>query len=152
MPGCSALKDFNQDSKAHIVQKSHHPKTNSFSFQFSKTLRLLSSSDFSRVFDDAPLRVSTPQFLILCKRNNLSNPRLGLVIAKKNCRRAHDRNRIKRHCRETFRTQQHNLPAIDAIVLARRGADTIPPAEINAILNGLWKRLIKRAKSTSAKG
>lgn len=135
----------NEDSIEHTFQSQCQNCPSGPILTFPKSLRLLTSKDFSNVFGDAPLRASHPNFLILCRPNLLETPRLGLVVAKKNCRRAHDRNRIKRHIRETFRQQQHNLPAIDAIVLARRGADTIPPADLNAILFGLWKRIIKRA-------
>ncbi|WP_245792340.1 ribonuclease P protein component [Teredinibacter waterburyi] len=113
---------------------------------FLKSDRLLNSSDFTAVFDDAPLKASHPQFLILAKPNTLGRPRLGLIIAKKNVRKAVYRNRLKRLIRESFRCKQHNLPAIDAIVLARRGTEDIVNQELTKILNGLWIRVAKRAK------
>lgn len=72
-------------------------------------------------------------------------PRLGLVIAKKNVRLAVKRNRLKRLIRESFRHKQHHLPAIDAIVLARRGTENLNNIEITKILNDLWQRVAKRA-------
>lgn len=116
-------------------------------YTFKKQQRLLTKSDFSAVFDDAPIRASHQHFLILCRLNSQvpPTPRLGLVIAKKHVRRAHERNRIKRYARETFRLQQHKLPAIDAIVLARKGADTLSNQQLQQTFNGLWKRIIKRA-------
>ena len=119
-------------------------------FCFSKQQRLLNSSDFSRVFDNAPLKASHPQFLILAKLGNTS-PRLGLVIAKKNVRLAVDRNKVKRLIRESFRHKQHHLPTIDAIVLARRGADNLSSCEMSKILNQLWKRVIKQAQKQTEK-
>lgn len=114
------------------------------SFRFTKQQRLLSSSDYTPVFNDAPIRASHPCFLLLCRSNN-HRARLGLVIAKKHVKRANQRNRIKRLVRESFRLQQHNLPAIDVIVLARKGADALTNAEVLVIINGLWKRITKRA-------
>ncbi len=119
----------------------------SLSFAFSKQKRLLNKKDFSSVFDDAPIRASHQHFLILCRFRSEDStcPRLGLVIAKKHVRHAHERNRIKRYARESFRLQQHKLPPIDAIVLARKGADTLTDQQLQRTFNGLWKRIIKRA-------
>ena len=115
---------------------------------FSKSDRLLNASDFTAVFNDAQIKASHPQFLILAKNTGHSSARLGLVIAKKNIRNAVDRNRLKRLIRESFRLKQHHLPAIDAIVLARRGGDQIANHELFEILENLWKRAAKRAKKT----
>lgn len=115
------------------------------SFAFGKKRRLLTSSDYSAVFNDAPFRASHPNFLILARPSATGEPRLGLVIAKKHVRRAVARNQIKRIARESFRLRQHKLPAIDAIVLARRGADTLSNNDLQQIFNGLWKRVAQKA-------
>lgn len=114
-------------------------------FLFSKQQRLLAAREFSALFADAPIRASHPCFLVLCNLNSFEKARLGLVIAKKQIKKSHDRNRIKRLIRESFRLQQHKLPHIDAIVLARKGADALSNSEIQVILHGLWKRISKRA-------
>jgi ribonuclease P protein component len=113
---------------------------------FTKSLRLLSSSDFQTVFDNAPLRASHQVFLFLARLNNLSNPRLGLVIAKKHIRRAVDRNRVKRLIRETFRVKQQQLPDIDVIVLSRKGMSDLTNAALVEQLDLQWQRLIRRAQ------
>lgn len=115
------------------------------SFAFGKNRRLLNSSDFTAVFNDAPYRASHPNFLILARSSSTGQPRLGLVVAKKHVRLAVKRNQIKRMIREGFRLQQHKLPPIDAIVLARRGANTLPKNDLQQILDGLWKRVAKKA-------
>lgn len=112
---------------------------------FSKQQRLLEARDFSALFANAPIRASHPCFLLLCNLNSHDKARLGLVIAKKQIKKSHDRNRLKRLIRESFRLQQHKLPVIDAIVLARKGADALSNSEIQVILHGLWKRISKRA-------
>ncbi|WP_045856397.1 ribonuclease P protein component [Teredinibacter purpureus] len=114
---------------------------------FTKTDRLLNSGAFSAVFDNALFKASHQHFLILAKTNTVGHPRLGLVIAKKNIRHAVQRNRVKRLIRETFRLKQHNLPPIDAIVLARRGGDQIANNELRETLEKLWKRVAKRAQN-----
>lgn len=114
-------------------------------FGFTKADRLLSSSDFSCVFDDASIKVSHQHFLILAKPNTLHRPRLGLVIAKKNVKLAVKRNRLKRLIRESFRTKQDKLPTIDAIVLARRGTENLSNHALIKILDDLWKRVAKKA-------
>lgn len=112
---------------------------------FTKQQRLLEAKEFSALFADAPIRASHPCFLLLCNFNSTEQARLGLVIAKKQIKKSHDRNRLKRLIRESFRLQQHKLPLIDAIVLARKGADALSNSEIQVILHGLWKRISKRA-------
>lgn len=116
-------------------------------YQFRKNQRLLTQALFSAVFADAPIRASHPNFLILARPNNVGVARLGLVIPKKHVRKAHQRNQIKRIARETFRKEQHKLPAIDAIVLARRGAEIVPQQQLTSLFTGLWKRITKRASA-----
>lgn len=117
--------------------------------RFRKTDRLLSSSDFSGVFDNAAYKISHPQFLILARTNTRNHPRLGLVIAKKNVRFAVQRNKLKRYIRESFRLKQHYLPPIDAIVLARRGSDQIANDQLIKTLGKLWNRVAKRAEKVA---
>lgn len=113
---------------------------------FKRSQRLLKSADFSAVFNDAPFRASNNHFLVLSRYNYSNYPRLGLVIAKKHIRLANQRNRLKRQIRESFRHNQHHLPSIDAIVLARKGADSLSNSEIQHTLNGLWKRVIQKVQ------
>ena len=114
-------------------------------YYFDKSCRLLNSSDFSVVFDNPPYKASHSQILLLAKISTSAKPRLGLVIAKKHVKHAVNRNRLKRVIRESFRLKQHNLPPIDAIVLARRGADKLSNAELFVILEKLWTRVAKKA-------
>ncbi|WP_317889675.1 ribonuclease P protein component [Spongiibacter pelagi] len=114
--------------------------------RFDKSLRLLNAQDYQSVFDNSTVKVSCAEFLFLAQQNQLDHPRLGLVIAKKNVRLAVQRNRLKRIIRETFRQEQSRLPAIDVIVLARRGADSLENPELHRQFQQLWRQLDKRAK------
>ena len=114
-------------------------------FQFDRTLRLLNASDYQTVFNQSRLKVSTPEILFLAIHNQQHQPRLGLVIAKKNVRLSVQRNRIKRIVRETFRLQQHELGNLDVIVLARRGLDKMDNQQLQQVCTELWQQLKKRA-------
>lgn len=112
---------------------------------FSKSQRLLNAHDFKAVFDHADYKVSHGQMLLLSRKNQLNHPRLGLVIAKKNAKLAVQRNRIKRIIRESFRLHQHQLPAVDIIILARRGIDGLDNSQLQQIIAKSWQKLIHRA-------
>lgn len=111
---------------------------------FDKSRRLLDSSEFKSVFDGAVLKVSNQQLLFLAIPNQYTKARLGLVIAKKNVRLAVNRNRVKRIIRESFRCNE-SIPAIDTVVLARRGIDQLDNAALHQMLDQLWQKLTDRA-------
>lgn len=79
---------------------------------------MLKKIDYDQVFSQSK-KVVTPEFIVLYCNNTIGNARLGLAISKKMVAKAHDRNRVKRLLRETFRTR--TLPFIDIVVLAKRG-------------------------------
>ena len=110
---------------------------------FSRELRLLTPSHFTHVFNDATPAVS-PAFTLLARHNQLAHPRVGITIAKKRVRKAHDRNRLKRLIRESFRHQRHKLPPVDIIVVGKSGADKLTNEEIVSMLDKQWKKLAKR--------
>ena len=114
---------------------------------FSRELRLLTPSHFTFVFDNATPAVS-PSFTILARKDTLTTPRLGITLAKKRIRKAHDRNRLKRLVRESFRHKQHNLPNVDIIVIGKSGADNLSNQEVFATLDKLWKKLNKRCNNS----
>ena len=114
-------------------------------FSFPKTHRLLDSHDFKQVFDNAKIKVSNAEILILACRSQHTHPRLGLIIAKKNVRHAVQRNRIKRIIRDGFRRQQHTLGAIDIIVLAKRGVDRLDNAQAHESFAKLWQKVARKA-------
>ena len=62
---------------------------------------------------------SDERLIIHAAKNELAHARLGLSISKK-VGQAHDRVKLRRWCREAFRTQRESLPSgIDLIVRIR---------------------------------
>ena len=114
-------------------------------FSFGKPLRLLTASDYSRVFANSQVKAACPEILIIATANDLKQPRLGLVIAKKHVKLATQRNRLKRLIRESFRLQQQQLPDLDIVVLARKGITDLDNAAFSRVLEKQWLRLHKRA-------
>lgn len=114
---------------------------------FSRELRLLTPVHFKYVFEQ-PSRASTPEITILARPNQLGHPRLGLTVAKKHLKRAHDRNRIKRLCRESFRLAQHKLPHYDFVIVAKQGIGKLENKALTQTLDKLWQRHIRLAQKS----
>ena len=105
---------------------------------FAKASRLLNASGYSAVFNNTHFKVSCRYFLVLARRNESSNSRLGLVVAKKNIPTAVQRNRIKRLIRDSFRSQEL-FAGLDLVVLVRRDADKLPNDAISSKIAKLWQ-------------
>lgn len=116
---------------------------------FSKTQRLGNATDFKEVFDDAQFKVHQPNLLVLAKFNQLAHSRLGLVVAKKKVRRAHERNRIKRLARERFRLSQQWAYSLDIVVMPKVGIEVVSNAELVKQFDALWSKLQYLAKKQS---
>jgi len=82
-------------------------------------------------------------------RGNLANgPRLGLAVSVKVAGTGVERNRIRRAIRESFRLNQHELPAADLVVSARSGARGASGGELRASLQALWSEVVKRCATS----
>ncbi|MDU5475470.1 ribonuclease P protein component [Pantoea sp.] len=89
---------------------------------FPRELRLLTPTHFTFVFQQ-PQRAGTPQ-------------------------RAHERNRIKRLTRESFRLLQHELPAMDFVVVAKKGIADLDNRMLAEALEKLWRRHCRLARGS----
>lgn len=109
---------------------------------FSREQRLLSPADFSRVFSK-PLKSSDAYFTVLARARpaGFEVARLGMAIAKKQLRRAVDRNRVKRLVRETFRLQVAQDCGIDFVVMTRSTARQRSNAELISSLEKHFRQL-----------
>ena len=75
-----------------------------------------------------------------------NQPRLGLVVSKKNISKAVERNRVKRVIRESFRKNKSQIPNLDVVVLIRKGIDVLPNVVISSKMNSLWSDLCAKSE------
>lgn len=125
-------------------------------YKFNRESRLLTPGHFQTVFSK-PVRFGSRHFTLLVtqkphtlvsdKNNSVAKNRLGLAIAKKRVKLAVQRNRIKRQVRESFRLNQHDLPAIDIVVMVKSGIDQLDNNSINQELEKIWRKIIQRQKN-----
>lgn len=114
---------------------------------FSRELRLLTPTHFEYVFNNA-IPAASSQITLLARFNQNSHPRLGITLSKKRVKFAHNRNRVKRIIRESFRLQRQSFPNIDIVVVGKTGVDKMSNQELNFLLNKLWKKLAKRCEKS----
>ncbi len=118
---------------------------------FPRTCRLLTAADYKAVFDSTELKVSSKYFLILARVTEPSSARIGLIIAKKNVKKAVQRNRLKRQIRQAFRTHKDQLDRLDLVVLAKKDADKLTNPAVASQLSHLWHDMsVKLARKLNA--
>ena len=113
---------------------------------FHNTAKLCRPDHYRRVFDSPKYKVSSGAFLLLATPSATPSSRLGVVVAKKNIRRAVRRNCIKRLVREQFRHHPFDA-AIDLVVLVRSGADQLDNSRIWQELDRLWRTLEQKVNA-----
>lgn len=106
---------------------------------FPRGSRLLTAADYKTIFDSTELKVSSKYFLILARVTQPHSARVGLIIAKKNVKKAVQRNRLKRQIRQAFRTHKELLDRLDLVVLAKKDADTLSNPAVASQLTHLWQ-------------
>jgi ribonuclease P protein component len=106
---------------------------------FKKSQRLLNKAAFDGVFAKAE-KISLSRFILLFRDNQLGYARIGMALSKRAIAKAHDRNRIKRIFRESFRLTK-NLPSIDIVILAKPGASSISSSLLTEKLDTVWKKI-----------
>lgn len=87
-------------------------------------------------------------FTVLYRDNDSEIARLGLAISKKHCKKATDRNRIKRIIRESFRHHGARLAGLDIVVLNQPATSQAP----NPVLFESLERHWQRCRPTGASG
>ncbi len=108
---------------------------------FSRSLRLLSSSQFKNVFANTAFKASSRHLLLLASVNTQTHARIGFILAKKQLKRAVDRNRVKRVVRESFRYIHCDLDSLDVVVLARSNLQTLDNQQLRQLIDELWLKL-----------
>ncbi len=115
---------------------------------FQPSQRLRTQQDFRHVFKQGH-KFSSRHLALFAVDNERDHPRLGVVIAKKNVKRAVARNRYKRVIRDDFRHRQQRLEPLDCIVLVYKGATELTQHEFRQCLEKQWQRLAKYYKKSS---
>ncbi len=112
--------------------------------RFSKNDRLISSKDYQDVFAK-PIKTADSAYTILAKPNQLSGPRLGVIVSKKNVPSAASRNRLKRIARESFRTHKDIIKTFDVVVICKKKSATTLNQNLFKKLHAHWKYLNSHA-------
>ena len=116
------------------------------SARFTRHNRLVKSSEYQRVFDQA-LRSASSAFTVLARANTGEEPRLGLVMSTRCARAAVDRNRLKRIVRESFRHNRDRFRGLDIVVIGKHGAARLFNAQLRSILDQHWNKVEQWARS-----
>jgi len=87
-------------------------------FCFRRNSRLTTAREFSPVFK-SNLKIGNSLMTLLVSNHTSKQPRLGFAIAKKQVKRAVDRNKLKRIFRESFRQSQTELPNKDFVIMVK---------------------------------
>jgi ribonuclease P protein component len=88
-----------------------------------KAARLRRRREFLQV-QQRGRRLYAEEVLVLALETGGSRPRIGITVSSK-VANAVARNRVKRWVREAFRAVRGDLPPLDLVVIARRGAPTM---------------------------
>ena len=116
---------------------------------FPRHVRLLNAGDYQSVFNDTSSKVFAGEFLLLARKRDDDQTRLGLIVSKKTDKRAVGRNRIKRLVRDSFRHHKIPLSGLDIVFLARQGIKELDNANLHNRLDKAWDQLAKKALKPS---
>jgi len=114
---------------------------------FPRQLRLVRAAQFRQIFNNNK-RVDDASITILVGNQVGTCPRLGFAIARKQIQKAVLRNRLKRIFRESFRKNQHRLPARDMVIMVRRSIMSIDSAQLISNLDKHWTSVIKQCENS----
>lgn len=122
-------------------------QTSQRQLRFTADLRLRSKLQFDAVYAGGR-RIDDRFFSLRIKANGLAHPRVGLAVAVKTAGNAVKRNRLRRLVKESFRLNQHELPAVDVVVAVKNAGAEAPPTSLRDSLATLWKRVASTCASS----
>ena len=103
-----------------------------------KEYRVKKSQDFDNIIIKKQ-SFANRQFVIYYQENKLDHMRLGISVSKK-LGKAHERNRLKRYVRESFKTRKDFLKNYDIIIIVRPGAKGLSFLEFGSSIDHVLKR------------
>lgn len=109
-------------------------------FCFRRHSRLSTAGDFSLVFK-SNLKIGDAFITLLVSKHNSKRPRLGFAIAKKQVKKAVDRNRLKRLFRESFRQSQTQLPCKDIVIMVKHKIIYQNNQQISDMMQKKWQSI-----------
>lgn len=103
-----------------------------------KEYRVKKSQDFDNIIRKKQ-SFANRQFVIYYQENKLDHMRLGISVSKK-LGKAHERNRLKRYVRESFKTRKDFLKNYDIIIIVRPAAKGLSFLEYGSSIDHVLKR------------
>jgi ribonuclease P protein component len=122
---------------------------NELVFNFLSKHHIRVAPDFDAVFKRGT-RLTDRCVALYFLKTQRDYPRLGMVISKRNCARAVDRNRIKRLIREQFRLNQHVISAVDVVVSLRSSSNNVSDQELSECIKKLFSQFIAQCDGSSS--
>lgn len=110
-----------------------------------KAARLRRRREFLQV-QQRGRRLYAGEVLVLALGASGSGPRIGITVSSK-VANAVARNRVKRWVREAFRAVRGDLPPVDLVVIARRGAPGMGLAGARRALEAARDALLREARA-----
>lgn len=118
-------------------------------FRLLSKQRIRQAVEFDKVFKRGK-RLADRCFAFHYLMMNRDYPRLGIIVSKKNCALAVDRNRIKRIVREQFRLNQPAIPSVDLVVLLKSSLKNISEQEQQECVKKLFSQLMTQRDGFSS--
>ncbi len=109
-----------------------------------KAARLRRRREFLQV-QQRGRRLYAGEVLVLAHAASGSGPRIGITVSSK-VANAVGRNRVKRWVREAFRAIRTDLPPVDLVVIARKGADEMGLEGARRALLAAREKLVREAR------
>lgn len=117
--------------------------------RFPRSRRLTRSREFTKLFAES-WRSHDSLFVVLFAPNGLGHPRLGMAISRRRVPLAHERNRVRRLVRESFRLHQGQLGGFDFVVMAQGKLAASDDLSRQKSLEWHWNHLATRCSRFSA--
>lgn len=113
-------------------------------FGFPVDVRLRRPDEYKRTLTSGK-RVHCELLMAVVTPNPTScSPRLGLAIAKRQVRLAHERNRVKRIARDYFRRHLAEWPSFNCVVMAKAGIENVSNPELQIMMKQLFDKVAAR--------